>query len=58
MQLRVVLYADEGKVLTNGSEVYGKILYLSDDSNIEEYHEIPEAEYEAILEAEKPTDEV
>ena len=48
MKVRKVLYADEGKVLTNG-EVYGKIVYLADDEAESTYYEITEAEYEATL---------
>ena len=48
MKVRKVLYADEGKVLTNG-EVYGKIVYLADGEKESSFHEITEKEYEATL---------
>lgn len=47
MKVRKVLYADEGKVLTNG-EAYGRIVYLADGEKESTYHEITEAEYEAM----------
>lgn len=56
MKTRTILYADSGKVLTNG-EIYGKQLFLSDDANALDFYEITEAEYDAIMEAEAP-DEV
>ena len=49
MKIRNVLYADEGKVLTNG-EIYGKIIYLADDVDPTTYYEITDEEYTAILE--------
>ena len=51
MNTRIVLYADKGKVLTDG-EVYGKIVYLAEDRSADEFHEITEEEYNKILEAE------
>ena len=52
MKTRQIIYADEGKVLTNG-EIYGKVIYLADDANIEDYHEITDEEYAEILRIEE-----
>ncbi len=49
---RIMLIADEGKILTNG-EFYGRTLYLAEGSDATAYHEISEAEYAAKLETEK-----
>lgn len=46
-----VLCADEGKILTDG-EVYGRTIYLANNRSPEEFHEITEAEYNEIREAE------
>lgn len=48
MKTRKILYADEGKVLTDGTH-YGKVIYLAEGADEYAYHEIAEAEYEAIL---------
>lgn len=50
MKARTVLYADEGTVLTNGTD-YGRVVWLADGVSPEDYHAIPEAEYEAIMAA-------
>lgn len=49
MKQRVILYAEEGKILTNGEE-YGKQIFLADDENVSDYYEITELEYEEIEE--------
>lgn len=46
-----VLSADEGKILTDG-KVYGRTIYLAKNRSPEEFHEITEAEYNEIREAE------
>lgn len=43
------LIADEGKVLTDGKE-YGKIIFLAFDRSVDEFYEITDEEYEAIME--------
>ena len=47
MKTRIVLYADEGKVLTNG-EIYGSVIYLSEGEDESNYREITKEEYEKI----------
>lgn len=42
---RIMLTADEGKILTNG-EVYGTTIYLAEDTDASAYYEITEEEYE------------
>ena len=56
---RVILTADEGMVLTNGTD-YGRVIYLAEGADPAAYHQITEAEYEAIVEsdsADAPTPE-
>ena len=48
MNVRTVLYADEGTVLTNGTD-YGTIIWLAEGVSPDSYHAIPLAEYEAIV---------
>ncbi len=48
MTTRLILYADDGKVLTNG-EIFGKEVFLAEGLNAEGFYEITEAEYESIL---------
>lgn len=48
MEKRKVLCAKEGNVFTNG-KMYGKIIYLADNLDEDDFYEIAEIEYEAIL---------
>lgn len=52
MKERTVLYADDGKVLTDGN-IYGKQIFLADGVDASVFHEITEAEYEEIIAAEE-----
>ena len=51
MNIRKVIYADEGKVLTNG-EIYGKSIFLADGVSETEFYEITDSEYEEIIKQE------
>lgn len=51
MTTRTVIYADEGKVLTDG-EIYGVQIFLAEGQSVEEFHEISQEEYEKITIAE------
>jgi hypothetical protein len=55
MITRLVLTADEGKVLTNG-EIYGKQIYLAEGLTEKGFYEITEAEYNEIVKAEETAD--
>ena len=48
MKTRKVIYADEGKVLTNGT-IYGKQIFLADGVSEADFYEISEQEYENII---------
>lgn len=48
MRTKVTLYADDGKVLTNG-EIYGKQINLAEGLSSDGFYEITEAEYEEIM---------
>jgi hypothetical protein len=48
MRKMITLYADEGKVLTNGSE-YGTTISLSEGSVPDNYYEITLEEYQEIM---------
>jgi hypothetical protein len=50
------LTASSGMVLTNG-ESYGKEIYLGKNDSPENWREITEAEYQAILEKQEEGDE-
>ena len=49
---RKVVKANDGMILTNG-EIYGKTIYLADGVSAKDFHEITDAEYEAILAAQE-----
>ena len=55
MKTRKIIYADEGKILTNG-EIYGKQIFLADGVSETEFYEITEEEYEEINKAEVMVD--
>ena len=48
MKKMITLYADEGKVLTNG-EIYGTVISLAEGLDDAGFYEITEAEHEEIL---------
>lgn len=50
MKVRKVIYADKGKVLTNG-ETYGTEIFLADGLNEKDFYEISQEEYDKMLEA-------
>ena len=52
MKTRKVLYADKGKVLTNG-EIYGTTIYLAEGMTGYDIYEISAEEYQAIMAAEE-----
>ena len=49
MKTRTVIYAEDGKILTNGT-VYGRKIFLAEGESPYTFYEIPESEYNAILE--------
>ena len=48
MKKLVVLYAEAGKVLTNG-EIYGKQINLAEGMTADDFHEITDAEYAEVM---------
>ena len=53
-----ILYADEGKKLTNGTTVYADFLRLGDWDNADNYTEITLEEYENILQEQLREEEI
>lgn len=55
---RIIINANEGKILTNG-EIYGKQIFLADGVSESDFYEITEDEYHKIMddEATPETDE-
>ena len=48
VETRIVLKADEGKVLTDGV-AYGTIIMLAEGRSADEFHEITKEEHDAIM---------
>lgn len=48
MTTRIILYAEEGKFLTNG-EIYGKTIYLAEGLDESGFYEISDEEYEKLM---------
>lgn len=48
MKTRLILYADEGKILTDGT-CFGKVIHLAEGANSSLFYEISTGEYEEIL---------
>ena len=44
MKTRTIIYADDGKILTNG-EIYGKQIFLAEGVSEDGFYEITEEEY-------------
>ncbi len=51
MRTRLVIYSDEGMVLTNG-ELYGKQIFLAEGMSADDFYEISDKEYAGITASE------
>ena len=47
MKIRTILFADSGKMLTNG-ENFGTQIFLAENEMVESYYEITKEEYDKI----------
>lgn len=47
--MRKILFANEGRVLTNG-EIYGKVIYLAEGVDESGFYEISAEEYTRLVE--------
>lgn len=56
MRSRIVLYAEEGMVLTDG-EIYGKQIFLADGADPAAYREITQEAYETIQQEQEVSNE-
>ena len=52
MKTRIVIYADEGKVLTNDT-IYGTRICLAEGMSADGFYEISAEEYEEIMKAQE-----
>ena len=48
MKKMITIYADEGKMLTNG-EVYGTTVHLAENDDGADFYEITQEQYDEIL---------
>lgn len=49
--MQILIMASEGHVLTNGKDVYASTIRIAEGANVDDYHEITQAEYEEIEKA-------
>lgn len=49
MKTRTILYADEGKILTDG-EIYGSQVFLEENRNASDFYEISQEMYDILME--------
>lgn len=52
MKTRLIIYAEDGHVLTNG-EIYGKQISLATGITAEDFREITDEEYQQILDEQR-----